>query len=120
MSPLGSFPTHQRSGALLSEKVEIVDVLAYSPNDREPDLLTWLMAADQEQALREAMWATTRAIELDSTDALGYALRGLAFGRPPNGWIAFPKRLRMASRSRDESQRYIRASDSGASGSCDR
>jgi adenylate cyclase len=35
-----------------------------------------LMAVDREHALREAMWAAARAIELDSTDALGYALRG--------------------------------------------
>ena len=34
-----------------------------------------LMAVDREHALREAMWAAARAIELDSTDALGYALR---------------------------------------------
>jgi TolB-like protein/class 3 adenylate cyclase len=33
------------------------------------------MAADQEQALQEAMRAVTRAIELDSADARGYALR---------------------------------------------
>jgi adenylate cyclase len=35
------------------------------------------MAADRERARREAMWATGRAIELDSADAYGYALRGL-------------------------------------------
>jgi adenylate cyclase len=35
-----------------------------------------LMAVDREPALREAMSAAARAIELDSTDALGYALRG--------------------------------------------
>ena len=35
------------------------------------------MAADREHALREAMWAAARAIELDGTDALGYALRGI-------------------------------------------
>jgi adenylate cyclase len=34
------------------------------------------MAADQEHALREATWVVTRAIELDGTDAFGYALRG--------------------------------------------
>ena len=32
-------------------------------------------ATDREHALQEAMWATTRAIELDSADAHGYALR---------------------------------------------
>jgi adenylate cyclase len=35
-----------------------------------------LMAVDREHALREATSAAARAIELDSTDALGYALRG--------------------------------------------
>jgi TolB-like protein/class 3 adenylate cyclase len=34
-------------------------------------------APDREHALQEAMWATARAIELDSTDAHGYALRAL-------------------------------------------
>jgi adenylate cyclase len=34
-------------------------------------------AADREHALQEAMWATARAIELDSADAHGYALRAL-------------------------------------------
>jgi adenylate cyclase len=32
-------------------------------------------ATDREHALQQAMWATTRAIELDSADAHGYALR---------------------------------------------
>src|SRR5262249_46808495 len=36
----------------------------------------FLMAEDPEHALREAMRAVALAIELDSTDALGYALRG--------------------------------------------
>jgi adenylate cyclase len=35
-----------------------------------------LWAEDREKALREAILAATRAIELDGTDALGYALRG--------------------------------------------
>jgi adenylate cyclase len=37
----------------------------------------FLMAVDREHALREANLATARAIELDSTDALGFALRAL-------------------------------------------
>jgi adenylate cyclase len=37
-------------------------------------LVMWV--GDREPALREANWAAARAIELDSTDALGYALRG--------------------------------------------
>src|SRR5262249_42219273 len=36
------------------------------------------MASDRKQALREATLAAARAIELDSTDALGYALRALS------------------------------------------
>ena len=35
------------------------------------------MAADKEHAVRKSTWAAGRAIELDSTDPLGYALRGL-------------------------------------------
>jgi adenylate cyclase len=35
------------------------------------------MSADREHALREAMWAAGRAIELDGADPYGYALRGL-------------------------------------------
>ena len=35
------------------------------------------MGADREHSLREAMWAAARAIELDGTDPLGYALRGM-------------------------------------------
>jgi adenylate cyclase len=38
-------------------------------------LLVW--PEDREHSLREAMLAAARAIELDSMDALGYALRGL-------------------------------------------
>ena len=35
------------------------------------------MGADREHALREAMWAAARAVELDGTDPLGYAMRGM-------------------------------------------
>src|SRR3982074_2049507 len=35
------------------------------------------MVADRELAFREAMAAASRAIELDGTNALGYALRGM-------------------------------------------
>jgi adenylate cyclase len=50
-----------------------------------------MTAMDREDALREGMWAAGRAIELDSTDALGYALRGWGvfvtgeFDRYPEG-----------------------------------
>jgi TolB-like protein/class 3 adenylate cyclase/Tfp pilus assembly protein PilF len=39
------------------------------------------MAVDREQTLRQATWAATRAIELDSSDALAYSLRALAILR---------------------------------------
>ena len=35
------------------------------------------MEADPERSLREAMWAAARAVELDGTDPLGYAMRGM-------------------------------------------
>jgi len=35
------------------------------------------VAPDREHAIREAQWAAARAIELDGTDALSYALRGI-------------------------------------------
>jgi adenylate cyclase len=35
------------------------------------------VATDRQRAIREAQWAAARAIELDGTDALGYALRGI-------------------------------------------
>ena len=39
-------------------------------------LLLWAGEHEREQAFRDAMAAAARAIEMDSTDALGYALRG--------------------------------------------
>jgi TolB-like protein len=38
-------------------------------------LFRW--TADREHALREAIWAAARAVELDANNPLGYALRGL-------------------------------------------
>jgi adenylate cyclase len=35
------------------------------------------MGVDPEHSLREAMWAAARAVELDGTDPLGYAMRGM-------------------------------------------
>jgi TolB-like protein len=35
------------------------------------------MGADPEHSLREAMWVAARAVELDGTDPLGYAMRGM-------------------------------------------
>ena len=75
------------------------------------------MAADREHALREATWAAARAIELDGTDALGYALRGISrFAKRTIGSLS--RRARgCTSRPRDESQRYVRAADSRHFGS---
>jgi tetratricopeptide (TPR) repeat protein len=39
------------------------------------------MAMDREQALEQATWAATRAIELDGSNAFAYALRALAILR---------------------------------------
>jgi len=71
--------------ALLEQAIrEATDALATDPRSvlalhtiayaRGILLLVW--GENREQALREAISAAVRAIELDSTDALGYALRG--------------------------------------------
>ena len=78
------------------------------------------MAADREHALREAMWAAARAIELDSTDALGYALRGIGVMHRRTIGSLSRSACGCTSRSRDEPQRYIRAANSRRSGSCER
>jgi adenylate cyclase len=72
---------------LLDQSVhEAKEALAIDPNCvRALHALAWAhgfasyhgMAADHEHALQEAMWATARAIELDSADANGYVLRAL-------------------------------------------
>jgi adenylate cyclase len=57
-------------------------------------------AADREHTLQEAMWATARAIELDSTDAHGYALR--AFGVMHHGQLdSYPEALADARRAQE-------------------
>ena len=65
---------------------EAKEALAIDPNSvLALDALAWAhgvalfleMGADPEHSLREAMWAAARAIELDGTDPLGYALRGI-------------------------------------------
>jgi TolB-like protein/class 3 adenylate cyclase/Flp pilus assembly protein TadD len=79
---------------LFSQSIrEAREALAIDPNSvRALHVLAWAhgntvqlsIAADRERALREAMWANTRAIELDGMDAYGYAFRGLSamhFGR---------------------------------------
>jgi tetratricopeptide (TPR) repeat protein len=58
------------------------------------------MAADREQALREATLAAARAIELDSTDALGYALRALAVMHRGQ-WDRYPEALLDARRAHE-------------------
>jgi adenylate cyclase len=72
---------------------EAKEALAIDPNSmRALHVLAWAhgntvqlsIAADRELALREAIWANARAIELDGMDAYGYAFRGLSamhFGR---------------------------------------
>ena len=73
-------------GALIDRSIrEAKEALAIDPNC-VPALLALArahgnallnqMATDQENAVREATWAVTRAIELDGTDAFAYALRG--------------------------------------------
>jgi tetratricopeptide (TPR) repeat protein len=58
------------------------------------------MAADREHALQEAMRAATRAIELDSADAYGYALR--AGGVMHRGqWDRYPEALADARRAHE-------------------
>ena len=65
---------------------EAKEALAIDPNSvLALDALAWAhgvalfleMGADPEHSLREAMWAAARAIELDGTDPLGYAPRGI-------------------------------------------
>ena len=75
------------------------------------------MAVDREHALREATWAVARAIELDGTDALGYALRGIVV-LLSGQWDRYPDALADATpRSRDESQRCVCAAASRHFGS---
>jgi adenylate cyclase len=58
------------------------------------------MAADRDHALQEATWAATRAIELDSADAHGYALR--AVGAMHRGqWDRYPDALADARRAHE-------------------
>ena len=58
------------------------------------------MAADREHALREAMWAATRAIELDGADAHGYALRALDVMHRGQ-WDRYPEALADARRAHE-------------------
>jgi TolB-like protein/class 3 adenylate cyclase/Tfp pilus assembly protein PilF len=58
------------------------------------------LATDRERALQEAMWATTRAIELDSTDALGYVRR--AWSVMYRGqWDRYPEAVEDARRAHE-------------------
>jgi hypothetical protein len=81
--------------------------------------LSLQIAADREHALQEGMWAAMRAIELDGTDAHGYALRVWRYAQRTIGSLSRGA-CGCTSRPRDEPQRYIRATDSRRSGSCDR
>jgi TolB-like protein/class 3 adenylate cyclase len=62
--------------------------------------LFYQMAADREDALRQAVWAAGRAIELDNTDPLGYALR--AYGISLGGQLdRYPDALADARRAHE-------------------
>ena len=58
------------------------------------------MAADREHALRESMWAVTRAIELDAGDAHGYTLRALDVMHRRQ-WDRYPEALADARRAHE-------------------
>lgn len=58
------------------------------------------MAADRGHALREAMWAVTRAIELDGADAHGYTLRALDVMHRGQ-WDRYPEALADARRAHE-------------------
>jgi adenylate cyclase len=61
----------KESLAIDSNSVGALHALAFS----QGTAFFFGMAVDREHALQEAMWATTRAIELDGADARGYILR---------------------------------------------
>ena len=58
------------------------------------------MVADREHALREVMWAVTRAIELDGADAHGYTLRALDV-LLRRQWDRYPEALADARRAHE-------------------
>src|SRR5262249_33649897 len=58
------------------------------------------MASDRKQALREATSAAARAIELDGTDALGYALRATSVMHGGQ-WDRYPEALLDARRAHE-------------------
>ena len=60
--------------AIDSDSVQALQALSYSLGTS----LLLQMATDREQTLEQAVWAATRAIELDGSDALAYAVRALA------------------------------------------
>src|SRR5262249_22816851 len=58
------------------------------------------MAVDRHEALQEAMWAATCAIELDSADAHGYALRAMGIWLHGQ-WDRYPEALADARRAHE-------------------
>jgi adenylate cyclase len=58
------------------------------------------LAADREHTLQEAMSATSRAIELDSADAHGYALRAIGVMHREQ-WERYPEALSDARRAHE-------------------
>src|SRR5262245_1452283 len=63
-------------------------------------VLFYGMAADREDSLQETMQAIMRAIELDSADARGYALRALGFMQRGQ-WDRYPEALADARRAHE-------------------
>jgi adenylate cyclase len=59
-----------------------------------------MTAMDREEVLREGMWAAARAVELDRTDALGYALRGWGVFQT-GGFDRYPEALADARRAHE-------------------
>jgi TolB-like protein/Tfp pilus assembly protein PilF len=101
---------HKADGALLDQSIrEAKQALAIDPNSvralhalacSHGNAFFLGMATDREHALQEAMWATTRAIELDGADAHGYALR--AFGVMHRvQWDRYPEALADARRAHE-------------------
>ena len=95
---------------LLDQSVrEAKEALAIDPNcvralhalaSAHGTALFYGMAADREHSLQETMQAVMRAIELDSTDARGYALRALVIMHGVQ-WDRYPEALADARRAHE-------------------
>jgi TolB-like protein len=97
-------------GALLDQSIRRAkQALAVDPNSvlalhalalSQGQAFFFEMAADREHALRESMWAMTRAIELDAADAHGYTLRALDVMHRRQ-WDRYPEALADARRAHE-------------------